>query len=102
MLKIDNKCLVCEGKSLKNFITGYNKFWPRYFKRVAICKRCGHIQLNPLYEPEEYKLINSNFFSITPKEGLLVLFPSYLHHSVDMNKAEEERIVISFNIDLIY
>ena len=63
MFKRANKCLVCEGKSLKNFMTGYNKFWPRYFKRVAICRDCGHIQLNPLYEPEEYELINSNFFS---------------------------------------
>ena len=45
--------------------------------------------------------LNSNVFSIEPKEGLLVLFPSYLHHSVDMNTINEERIVISFNIDLI-
>tara|TARA_Y100001960_G_scaffold323811_1_gene402891 strand:- start:1233 stop:1832 length:600 start_codon:yes stop_codon:yes gene_type:complete len=45
--------------------------------------------------------LNSNVFSIEPKEGLLVLFPSYLHHSVDINTSNEERIVISFNIDLI-
>ena len=45
--------------------------------------------------------LNSNFFSITPKEGLLVLFPSYLNHSVDLNNSDEERVVISFNIDLI-
>ena len=44
--------------------------------------------------------LNSNVFTIQPKEGLLVLFPSYLHHSVDINRSKEERIVISFNIDL--
>ena len=44
--------------------------------------------------------LNSNVFTIQPKEGLLVLFPSYLHHSVDLNRSKEERIVISFNIDL--
>ena len=46
--------------------------------------------------------LNSTIFSVTPKEGLLVLFPSYLHHSVNNNKSDEERIVISFNINLIY
>ena len=45
--------------------------------------------------------LNSNVFSIEPKEGLLVLFPSYLHHSVGINKSNEDRIVISFNVDLI-
>ena len=50
---------------------------------------------------KEQNKLNSNVFSIEPKEGLLVLFPSYLHHSVDMNTSNEERIVISFNIDLI-
>jgi len=44
--------------------------------------------------------LNSNVFTIEPKEGCLVLFPSYLHHSVDANRSDEERIVISFNIDL--
>ena len=46
--------------------------------------------------------LNSNTFNITPKEGLLVLFPSYLHHSVNMNKSSGDRIVISFNINLLY
>ena len=46
--------------------------------------------------------LNSNTFSVSPQEGLLVLFPSYLHHSVNINKSTKERIVISFNIHLIY
>ena len=46
--------------------------------------------------------LNTNIFSIQPKEGLLVLFPSYLYHSVAENKSDEERIVISFNICLLY
>ena len=45
--------------------------------------------------------LNSNIFSVQPKEGLLVLFPSYIHHSVNRNNSEEERIVLSFNINLI-
>ena len=49
----------------------------------------------------ERNTLNSNVFTIQPKEGLLVLFPSYLYHSVDLNRSEEERIVISFNINLL-
>jgi len=45
--------------------------------------------------------LNSNMVSFQPKEGMLVLFPSYLQHSVNVNKTDEERIVISFNINLI-
>ena len=43
-------------------------------------------------------LLNAQVNGITPKEGALVLFPSYLDHSVNENKSDEERIVISFNI----
>ena len=45
--------------------------------------------------------LNAMVNSITPVEGGLVLFPSYLEHSVNPNKTEDERIVISFNISLI-
>ena len=43
-------------------------------------------------------LLNAQVNGITPKEGALVLFPSFLDHSVNENKSKEERIVISFNI----
>ena len=43
-------------------------------------------------------LLNAQVNGISPKEGALVLFPSYLDHSVNENKSNKERIVISFNI----
>ena len=43
-------------------------------------------------------ILNAQVNGITPKEGALVLFPSYLDHSVNENQSKEERIVISFNI----
>ena len=46
--------------------------------------------------------LNANIFYIEPQEGLLVLFPSYLHHSVDQNSSEDERIVLSFNVNLTF
>ena len=35
---------------------------------------------------------------IEPVEGNIILFPSYLPHSVETNDHDEERISISFNI----
>tara|TARA_Y200000002_G_C22628709_1_gene641450 strand:- start:524 stop:1120 length:597 start_codon:yes stop_codon:yes gene_type:complete len=43
-------------------------------------------------------LLNAQVNGVNPKEGSLVLFPSYLDHSVNENLTNEERIVISFNI----
>ena len=45
-------------------------------------------------------LLNAQVNGINPKEGALVLFPSYLDHSVNENLSNEERIVISFNISI--
>ena len=45
--------------------------------------------------------LNATQNSVNPVEGGLVLFPSYLDHSVNPNISNEERIVVSFNINLI-
>tara|TARA_Y100001970_G_C13918366_1_gene692142 strand:- start:31 stop:627 length:597 start_codon:yes stop_codon:yes gene_type:complete len=45
-------------------------------------------------------LLNAQVNGIKPKEGALILFPSYLDHSVNENQSNEERIVISFNIKI--
>ena len=44
--------------------------------------------------------LNATVNSVNPIEGSLVMFPSYLDHSVNPNLSKEERIVISFNIKL--
>ena len=58
-----NCCLVCGSRALRNITTGYSRYWPRLFKKVAACQDCGHIQLNPLYSAKEYEQINTKFFS---------------------------------------
>ncbi len=58
----------------------------------------------PIYYHPNSKNVNSlnaMVNSVSPVEGALVLFPSYLDHSVNANLSDEERIVISFNINLI-
>ena len=44
--------------------------------------------------------LNATVNSIKPEAGMLVLFPSYLDHSVNPNLSTENRIVISFNLSL--
>ena len=45
-------------------------------------------------------LLNAQVNAINPKEGALILFPSYVDHSVNENLSNEERIVISFNVTI--
>ena len=75
---------------------------------VSAPKNCGDILF---HDPREARIIrkpntikgnklNAEVVNITPQSGLLVLFPSYLYHSVAKNNSDEERIIISFNIDI--
>ena len=75
-----------------------------YYVRAP--KNCGDIifydpRPEPVYSHPNAvspNSLNAQVNGITPKEGALVLFPSYLDHSVNENLSNEERIVISFNI----
>ncbi len=46
------------------------------------------------------KEFNSNTRGIQVEEGDLLFFPSYLPHRVGKNESNEDRIVISFNINV--
>ena len=37
---------------------------------------------------------------ITPEPGMLILFPSWLEHSVPTNQSDEERVSLAFNISM--
>ena len=75
---------------------------------VKAPKDCGSIKFinpNPVSKERYPKLeqkteFNQNGIEITPKEGDLLIFPSYLMHGVNRNQSDEDRIVISFNIDI--
>jgi uncharacterized protein (TIGR02466 family) len=46
-------------------------------------------------------LVSDEYFSHRPKVGELLLFPSWLPHFVLPNTSNEERISVSFNIELV-
>ena len=108
-VKITGMWAIINKKNASNsmHIHSNNYISAAYYVRAP--KNCGDIVF---YDPRfaatyrypkisKTNKLNSNIVSFQPKEGMLVLFPSYLQHSVNANKTDEERIVISFNINLI-
>jgi uncharacterized protein (TIGR02466 family) len=49
---------------------------------------------------KESTLQNSHRQVVPPADGLLILFPAWLEHSVEQNKSGKERLSISFNVML--
>ena len=75
---------------------------------VEASENCGDIVFYdprpaPIYRhpiASSPNILNASINSIKPETGLLVLFPSYIEHSVNPNQSENKRIVISFNISV--
>jgi uncharacterized protein (TIGR02466 family) len=65
---------------------------------------CGNIIFQDLGDkrfnlvPERYNMLNCREWIFTPKEGLLILFPSELYHKVEVNESKQARYSMSFNI----
>jgi uncharacterized protein (TIGR02466 family) len=79
-----------------------------YYPKVS--KNCGNlIFIHPencvdLTIPKKYLNapgnITSSRWCVTPKQGTLVVFPSWLMHYVEENRGDEDRISMAFNISL--
>ena len=104
--KIDNMWAIINTGGAANFRHqhGNSSISGAYYVKAPI--NCGDIVFYdprpaPVYSHPnvtEPNSLNAQINGISPKEGALVLFPSYLEHSVNENKSNSERIVISFNI----
>lgn len=57
----------------------------------------SYISPSKVYDTREIKYAWSQF-SINFEPGLLILFPSYLHHSVPINKTDKVRCSLAFNV----
>jgi hypothetical protein len=71
---------------------------------VKCPENCGNINF---YDPRffvtsaldmQYYNDANTYFFFEPKENLMLIFPSWLHHSVSANQNEQDRISIAFNI----
>ena len=56
--------------------------------------------MDPVSEVEDFNLLNSHEYRVTPKEGDLFLFPSHLNHNSKLNESDDDRICISLNYTL--
>ena len=50
-----------------------------------------------MYDYEDYNLFNSTNWFLEVATGTVIIFPSCLQHHVDVNKSDDERVVIGFN-----
>lgn len=107
-IKLTNIWSVVNKKDASNSRHTHSNSYISAAYYVKAPKRCGDIYF---YDPRSANTIRAPIVkestrlgmqqvNISPQEGLLIMFPSYLHHSVGENNSDEERIVISFNIDL--
>jgi uncharacterized protein (TIGR02466 family) len=46
----------------------------------------------------EQNIFNSSTWSITPKENQIIIFPSNLVHSVEINNSKDDRVSVAFNM----
>lgn len=76
---------------------------------VKAPKNCGNfkasnpsiINRNLFPRSNQTTELSSNSASIKITEGDLLIFPAYLPHSVEENKSDEDRVIVSFNIDIL-
>ena len=75
-------CLVCSEEKLEKLTHLYSRALRSFFHGVGICTNCGHIQLQPMVDPNSIERINDNFFS-------------EIHHSgSDINSHKLEQLSI--------
>ena len=75
---------------------------------VKASKNCGKFEVEHPNSAKKYAFpeiekrneFNLEVASIDIEEGDLLLFPSYLPHKVSQNNSDQDRIVISFNVDI--
>jgi len=56
---------------------------------------CSNWDINDI---ENFNSLNSPYYKVVPETGNLLLFPSWLKHSVESNMTNKERVSISFNL----
>lgn len=74
-----------------------------YYKAPTNCGKLIFKSPNPFvvsfpHQSREYY----NLFTVEPKEGMLVMFPSWLLHKVEPNKSDSTRCSLAFNISFDY
>lgn len=96
------------SKSVKNQSSNYHAHKNSFYSGVIYLQtdeKCGGISFENFYNtnsfmliPEEYNDYNSNEYTIGIQEGLIIFFPSEIHHKILKNNSDIERYAIAFNL----
>jgi uncharacterized protein (TIGR02466 family) len=70
---------------------GCLSFEKGYFNNIGVAPSTFH------FEFEEHNNITADTYKIIPQNGMIVIFPSHLYHSVDVNDTNDDRISLAFN-----
>ena len=107
-IRITNMWSIINKKNDFNVIhTHPNSFLSAaYYVRAP--KNCGLFQIESLNTAKKYwypeikneNELNKSISEIAIEEGELLIFPGYLPHKVSKNESNEDRIVVSFNVDI--
>ena len=94
---------VPKGGNAGSFVIKDPRSFASFFPPQLLHKDKNGEDIRGQQPPETIGCVNgqSNAIEVDPKEGLMLIFPSWLEHKVTQNLSEEEdpdRIVISFNI----
>lgn len=89
-----------------NFTHVHPSGWMSAVYYVALPEGCPGITFEDprparLMDFQHSCLVENQYHTHQPKVGELVLFPSWLPHLVNPNSTEENRISISFNVELL-
>jgi uncharacterized protein (TIGR02466 family) len=76
-------------------------YYPKYSEgfKITFHKNEGIDTFFELNKPEEYTIYNSKNWSILPREGTLLIFPSALKHNIDINRTNEDRFSLAFCVN---
>jgi uncharacterized protein (TIGR02466 family) len=75
---------------------------------IKTSDNCGNLKFKSIYpdifsntvilEYSQFNMFNSTSWSVTPYDGLILLFPSSIPHQIEPNLSNDIRYSISFNI----
>lgn len=107
-VKIDGMWSIINPKNTFNKLHNHPNCYLSAAYYVKTFENCGNIKFFDCKEQKKIRFPNINKYTelsaaaatFKPEEGKLLMFPSYLYHSVDNNETEEERVIISFNVDV--
>jgi hypothetical protein len=105
---------------LKNITNIVGSYFPKYDPRIKGCElieawsviyKKGHFSVSHNHIPQQISFVyylqsiektplifDNSDFQIIPKNNMLIMFPSYLNHSVPKHKGKTDRICLAGNL----